>query len=89
MSAWINGRRRNTLDHRDRGLQYGDGLFETMRIHRRRVRLLDYHLDRLFDGCRRLEIEAPVRASLRGELQRAASSRGEGILKLLDRKSVV
>lgn len=83
MSAWINGRRRNTLDHRDRGLQYGDGLFETMRIHRRRVRLLDYHLDRLFDGCRRLEIEAPVRASLRGELQRAASSRGEGILKLL------
>lgn len=83
MRAWINGRRRNTLDYRDRGLQYGDGLFETMRIHRRRIRLLDYHLDRLLDGCRRLEFKPPVAASLRRELERAASSRGEGILKLL------
>jgi 4-amino-4-deoxychorismate lyase len=83
MTAWINGRRRNTLDYRDRGLQYGDGLFETMRIHRRRIRLLDYHLDRLLDGCRRLEFKPPVTTSLRRELERAASSRGEGILKLL------
>jgi len=83
MSVWINGRRRKTLEYRDRGLQYGDGLFETMRIHRRRIRLLDYHLDRLLDGCRRLGFKAPVTASLRLELERAASSRGEGILKLL------
>jgi len=83
MNAWINGRRSETLDHRDRGLQYGDGLFETMRIHRQRIRLLDYHLDRLLDGCRRLGIHAPRATSLRRELERAASSHGEGILKLL------
>ncbi len=50
MSTWINGRSRTTIDHRDRGLQYGDGLFETMRVRRRRIRLLDYHLERLYRG---------------------------------------
>ena len=31
VSTWINGRARTAIDCRDRGLQYGDGLFETMR----------------------------------------------------------
>jgi 4-amino-4-deoxychorismate lyase len=83
LSAWINGRRGETLSHRDRGLLYGDGLFETLRIHRRRIRLLDYHLERLFEGCRRLALEAPDPDGLRRELARAAAGRAEGILKLL------
>ena len=83
MNAWINGRQSETLDYRDRGLQYGDGLFETMRIHRRRVRLLDYHLERLWDGCARLALQAPDRSALRREIEKAASGRREGILKLL------
>ena len=82
MSAWLNGRRRSTLDHRDRGLQYGDGLFETMRVRQRRVRLLDYHLERLSKGFRRLAI-ALEGADLRRELERMASGRNEGILKLI------
>ena len=83
MSVWVNGRRRSTLDHRDRGLQYGDGLFETMRVRQRRVRLLDYHLERLSEGFRRLAIAAPEGAHLRRELERIASGRNEGILKLI------
>jgi 4-amino-4-deoxychorismate lyase len=83
MSAWVNGRRRATLDFRDRGLQYGDGVFETMRVRQRRVRLLDYHLERLSEGCRRLRIAAPEDAYLRRELERMASGRSEGILKLI------
>jgi 4-amino-4-deoxychorismate lyase len=83
VSAWVNGRRRSTLDHRDRGLQYGDGLFETMRVRQRRIRLLDYHLERLSEGCRRLRIAAPDEARLRRELERIASGRSEGILKLI------
>jgi 4-amino-4-deoxychorismate lyase len=58
-------------------------LFETMRIHHRRVRLLDYHLDRLSDGCGRLALQPPDRAALRREIEKAASGRREGILKLL------
>jgi 4-amino-4-deoxychorismate lyase len=83
MSVWVNGRRRSTLDSRDRGLQYGDGLFETMRVRRRLVRLLDYHLERLSEGCRRLGIGAPGGAYLRAELERIACGRINGILKLI------
>jgi 4-amino-4-deoxychorismate lyase len=83
LNTWINGRRRSSIDHRDRGLQYGDGVFETMRIRRRGLRLLDYHLERLFEGCRRLKIHAPDAARLRRELLSRAALRGEGVLKLI------
>ena len=83
MNTWINGRRRTMIDFRDRGLQYGDGVFETMRVRRGRVRLLDYHLERLEAGCARLDIHGPPSAALRRELERAARRRSEGILKLI------
>jgi 4-amino-4-deoxychorismate lyase len=83
MSAWINGRAGAALDYRDRGLQYGDGIFETMRVHRRRVRLLDFHLERLYEGCRRLEIKGPEPQRLRRELERIARARSEAVLKLI------
>lgn len=41
----------------DRGLAYGDGLFETMRVVQGKIPLLDYHLDRLQFGCRALAID--------------------------------
>jgi 4-amino-4-deoxychorismate lyase len=71
------------VDYRDRGLHYGDGLFETMRVVHRRIRLLDYHLDRLLQGCRHLRITAPPRVKLQGELERIASRRNSAILKLI------
>jgi 4-amino-4-deoxychorismate lyase len=83
MSTWINGRKSTRIDHRDRGLQYGDGVFETMRVHRGQVRLLDYHLQRLEAGCRRLAIRGPSKRMLRGELERTAALRSEGVLKLI------
>jgi 4-amino-4-deoxychorismate lyase len=83
VSVWINGRRGTKIDCRDRGLQYGDGVFESMRVRRGGVRLLDFHLDRLEAGCERLEIAVPVRRALQRELERAAKRRGEGVLKLI------
>jgi 4-amino-4-deoxychorismate lyase len=83
LSTWINGRRSTKIDCRDRGLQYGDGVFETMRVRRRRVRLLEYHLERLFAGCRQLEIAGPAARNLRRELERIAAGRGEAVLKLI------
>jgi 4-amino-4-deoxychorismate lyase len=83
MTIWINGRSGGCVDARDRGLHYGDGVFETMRVRRRGVRLLEYHLERLFEGCARLSIEAPRAAVLRRELQAAARLRPEGVLKLI------
>jgi 4-amino-4-deoxychorismate lyase len=83
LNTWINGRSRTLIDHRDRGLQYGDGVFETMRVRRRRVRLLDYHLQRLFEGCRRLKIEPPSGGALRREIEARAALRTDAVLKLI------
>lgn len=83
MSTWINGRESAALDVRDRGLNYGDGLFETMRVRGRRIRLLDYHLERLVDGCRRLCMTPPDVDRLRRELREIGTQRAEGVLKLI------
>jgi 4-amino-4-deoxychorismate lyase len=83
MRAWINGRAGERIHITDRGLHYGDGAFETMRVRRGAVRFLDYHLERLADACRRLGIKSPDRARLRNEISRIAALRAEGVLKLI------
>jgi 4-amino-4-deoxychorismate lyase len=83
VSAWINGRKSTRIDYRDRGLQYGDGVFETMRVRRGQVRLLEYHVERLDMSCRRLDIAGPPLGALRREIARIAALRREGILKLI------
>ena len=82
-STWINGRRRGSLDPGDRGLHYGDGLFETMCVQQSEIRLLEFHLERLYAGCRRLKIAAPAPRQLRAELRRIAGSGRDAILKLI------
>ena len=76
------------VDARDRGLQYGDGLFETMRVRRNTVRLLDLHMERLALGCRRLSLPHPPFLRLRRELAAHARQRQEGVLKLIVTRGV-
>jgi 4-amino-4-deoxychorismate lyase len=83
LNSWVNGHAGTTIDVADRGLNYGDGVFETMRVRHRAIRFLDYHLERLGESCRRLAIRAPNRSRLRGELQRIAAQRTEAALKLI------
>ncbi|HEX3845796.1 MAG TPA: aminodeoxychorismate lyase [Steroidobacteraceae bacterium] len=82
-AVWINGRRGTRIDWSDRGLQYGDGLFETMLVREHRVRVLEYHLDRLLAGCRVLGLPAPSRRALEREIAGIAARRRDGILKLM------
>lgn len=67
----------------DRGLNYGDGLFETMLLKGGRVRLLEAHTARLALGCERLGIEFPGDSCLHAEIQRVCASAEEGIVKLV------
>lgn len=46
-----------TLD--DRGLQYGDGLFETIIVKNGSIQLVENHVDRLKRGMRALQMEVP------------------------------
>ena len=81
--TWINGRAAHLIDAADRGLQYGDGVFETMRIRRHAVRLLDLHLARLGEGCERLGFAAPPERTLRREIARAVELEPDGVVKLI------
>lgn len=81
-SVWINGQPESRLPVSDRGLAYGDGLFETIRITSRGPVLLDYHLDRLMLGCRRLHIPLQREAML-AELERWPGFTVPGVIKLI------
>lgn len=54
--TWINGQQAETISAFDRGLSFGDGLFETMLFHQSATTLLPYHLQRLRRGLRALDI---------------------------------
>ena len=41
----------------NRGYRYGDGLFETMKLHRGKVLLFPYHLQRMRNGCHALQLD--------------------------------
>jgi 4-amino-4-deoxychorismate lyase len=56
----IDGVPSEQLPANDRGLAYGDGLFETIRIHRGAPLFIEAHLKRLSQGCARLGIPADV-----------------------------
>jgi 4-amino-4-deoxychorismate lyase len=49
--VWINGSEGSCIDPADRGLAYGDGLFETLRIEQGRAIFLEQHFLRLFNSC--------------------------------------
>jgi 4-amino-4-deoxychorismate lyase len=67
----------------DRGLHYGDGLFETALLVNGRVRFLDDHLERLRLGCERLGIQPPDRHTLLEEITRVSAAAGRGVLKII------
>ncbi|CAD5107802.1 aminodeoxychorismate lyase [Zestomonas carbonaria] len=82
MLDWVDGRPAQTLPIKDRGLAYGDGLFETIAVKDGRPRFLARHLARLFDGCARLAIPCD-QALLRDELQAFCAALGDGVAKLI------
>src|SRR3954470_7834208 len=67
----------------DRGLHYGDGLFESALLVHGRVRLLEQHLGRLALGCERLGIVPPDPAMLRSDVQRLSGSAERAVLKIV------
>ncbi|MBN1289636.1 MAG: branched-chain-amino-acid transaminase [Actinobacteria bacterium] len=44
----------------DHGLLYGDGVFEGIRVYKRRLFMLDEHLKRLFNGAKVIRLNIPV-----------------------------
>lgn len=61
---WVNGLEIELVSIQDRGLLYGDGLFETMLCNSGTIQLLAYHLERLESGCKHLHMDYPQAAVL-------------------------
>ena len=80
----IDGQPGAMVSASDRGLNYGDGLFETMRLHAGAVPLLSRHLDRLRAGCTRLDLPYPGDAALEADVARlAAEGSTHGVVRLV------
>lgn len=82
-TLWLVNGQPTGVDPADRGLAFGDGLFETMAVDDGEIRWLGLHLDRLEHGCRRLAIPAPPRASLERELRAHCPRDGRAVAKLI------
>jgi 4-amino-4-deoxychorismate lyase len=76
------GRRIEAIAADDRGLAYGDGLFETMRVHQGDVPWWDAHWSRLASGAQRLRLALPDRTHVLAEAAELCADR-DGVLKLI------
>lgn len=57
---WLNGELQSPLSVKDRGLAYGDGLFETMRSENGKIPFLPLHLARLDRGLKALALPISI-----------------------------
>lgn len=81
--AWVDGVESDVLDIADRGLAYGDGLFETFRVINERPLWWDRHLARLQRGAQVLGIELPNPTRLHIEALNCCEGAADGVLKLI------
>lgn len=79
----IDGELQTGLPADDRGLLYGDGLFETIAVRDGQPLLLAEHLQRLLDGCQRLGIPSPSIGLLRQEALQLSADQARAVLKII------
>ncbi|MEN8801813.1 MAG: aminodeoxychorismate lyase [Thiogranum sp.] len=83
MLSWVNGQAEARVDVFERALQYGDGLFETIRIHRSGPEFLQRHIRRLKAGCERLKFPGMDWSLVSHEVEELAARRDNMVLKLI------
>jgi len=86
MDDWlVNGVTQSTVSVDDRGLAYGDGVFETIAVRDCACRFLDAHLARLAAGCRQLGIPHPDNVPLLADIEQLLDATGthQGVMKII------
>ncbi len=79
---WVDGSPADSVPLSDRGLHYGDGIFETLRVVDGEIPLLSHHWHRLTLSCQKLGLpfDEPV---LRQQLIKFIEHRGSGTAKIM------
>ncbi len=81
--CWVDGVKQSDIAVTDRGLQYGDGLFETMAVFEGDCPHWQMHYQRLMAGCERLAMPLPDESVLQQEVVQAAAGEGKAVIKLV------
>lgn len=79
----INGHECSTISIHDRGLNYGDGVFETIAIHDGVPLLWDLHWKRFVKACDRLSLNLPDKVILEDELGSLSDRIKNGVIKII------
>jgi len=72
-----------TVSFNDRGLHYGDGLFETLLLHRGEIRYWQQHYERMMSSCKKLLIPCPEQSWLEQQLQDYLKLKQSLIIKII------
>jgi 4-amino-4-deoxychorismate lyase len=84
LATRVDGDVGSTVPVDDRGLQYGDGLFETVAVRDGAVLLWDRHLARLLAGCARLGwARLPSTQGLEDDVRSLTAGVERGVLKIM------
>jgi len=79
----VDGREAHSVSALERGLHYGDGLFETIACLGGRPRLLIEHMERLSAGCARLALAPGDLGAVAREVEELAAGQARAIVKVL------
>ncbi|NII10322.1 aminodeoxychorismate lyase [Oleiagrimonas sp. C23AA] len=82
MRISVDGVEGAQVSPRDRGLAYGDGLFETVRVIDGHAPLWPRHMARLRRGCQRLAIACPDATALLAEVRRLAADSHAAVARI-------
>jgi len=79
----VNGQDLDKISIHDRGLNYGDGIFETIKIHDSLPLLWEHHWLRIIRGCERLFMDLPDKITLENEVVFLAGRINAGVIKII------
>ncbi|MGH8033932.1 MAG: aminodeoxychorismate lyase [Lysobacterales bacterium] len=83
LECLVNGEISTHIPVTDRGLQYGDGVFETIAVLRGVPRFWQLHMDRLAIACETLCMESIPQSLLLREVQTVSAGRPECVVKII------
>lgn len=78
----VNGERVDQVSAQDRGLAYGDGLFESIRLIADSAPLWSRHMERLIESCARLQLPPPDPAQLWREVCEVTRGMPQSVVRI-------
>lgn len=83
LECLVDGEISTLIPVTDRGLHYGDGVFETLAIIRGQPRFWQSHMDRLTAGCERMKLPVPPQSILLREVQTVSAAQRNCVVKII------